>query len=115
MSIPHLSAPEMTPRQSTAAHWFAHAGWVECLRIAAAFAFSLDWQDDELGRTLLLLGTDSPAEMTMHIRWAQLDSSRLEATTGLILRWMIERAAYWRGGDMDWQTWCDATGQADGS
>jgi hypothetical protein len=93
VSIPHLAAPQ----QNTAARWFAHAGWMECQRIAAVYDFTLSWQDDGDTRTLLLLGADSPAEMMMTIHRSQLDTSRLEATTGLILRWMLERGAHWRG------------------
>lgn len=100
-SIAHLSAPERKPVQSVAARWFAHAGWSECQRIAVVYDFDLAWQDDEHGRTLMLLGHDSPAEMTMHIRWMDLDGSRLEATTGRILRWMLERGAAWRGFEYD--------------
>jgi hypothetical protein len=108
MSIPHLAAPQAIPRQSAPARWFAHAGWMECQRIAAVYGFSLTWEDDGDERTLMLLGADSPADMTLTITRAHLDASRLEVTTRMILLWMLERGRYWTDRDIDWLALRDA-------
>lgn len=99
--LPHLATPDGAPRQTASARWFAHAAWMECQRIAVVYDFTLSWEDDADGRTLMLLGADSPDEMTLRLHWMQFDASQLEATTGLILRWMLERGRAWRGFEYD--------------
>jgi hypothetical protein len=91
-----------TPTQNTAARLYALAGEDEGARIAAAYDFDLYWEDDSDGRTLMLLGPDSPAEMTLKLTWWQLDSRNLVATTSMALQWMIDRGNEWRGRDVDW-------------
>ena len=90
-----------TIRQSPAARLFNEAAWTLCNQIADDYGFTLSWEDDANGRVLMLLGPDSPSEMTMRLRRADLDGSRAEATAGRVIRWMLERGAYWTGREMN--------------
>ena len=54
-----------TIRQSPAARLFNEAAWTLCNQIADDYGFTLSWEDDANGRVLMLLGPDSPSEMTM--------------------------------------------------
>lgn len=98
MTIPFLAAPDAAPRQSTAARWITHPAWCHCQEIAEQCGFDLHWHDDEEGyRSLMLLGVDSPAEMTMRIHLSRFDTRHIIATTGVVLRWMIDRGQWWTG------------------
>lgn len=96
------SDPTQKPVQSATAKKLWHATWMECQRIAVAYNLSLAWEDSPTGRTLMLLGPDSPSDMSRFFPWAAFSDARFEHTSSVVLRWLLDRGEWFTGVELDW-------------
>ncbi len=99
------------PKRSQKGEWAAVVMETWHDEVSRAYGFTPHWEDEGEHRTIMLLGPDSPQEMTLrfHKRW--LNEFFVQFLGGEIVLWMDRMGKHWTGA---YTTDPDVMGAAEG-